>query len=127
MAWPSYYPIACPPDDTVEPHGDVYRLVSGEVPDKKDFLSYWIKFPNRRKSYQTKGEACEACGLSVSMALEDAKRLRRVIPQFRASKIAMARLAPSQGRIKNTRGRRHYTWWVPKAVGDPSALFSVVA
>ncbi len=126
MVWPPHFPESCPPDDSIEAEGDVYRLVEGEPPKKEDFVSYWVKSPEKRKKYKALGFACEFCGLSVLRSLEDAKRLSRRI-QHLPKKVAVATLDPSMGRMKNTFSTKHYTWWVPVSVREPALLFKNIA
>ncbi len=126
MVWPPHFPEACPPDDSIEANGDVYRLVSGKTPKKEDFFSHWIKYPEKRKKIKVSGQACIACGLSVFRSLEDVRRISRRIPTL-PKKISVATLDPSMGRMKNTRSAEHYTWWVPVSVREPALLFKNVA
>lgn len=126
MNWPSHFPKTCPPDDSLEASGDVYRLVGGEPPKKEDFISHWVKSPHNRKVYAAKGKACEFCGLSVFRTMEDARRLSRRVRHL-PKKIAKATLGPSMGRIKNTGNEDHCTWWVPTSVKNPAILFKNVA
>lgn len=126
MVWPPHFPEACPPDDSIEANGDVYRLVSGEPPKKEDFVSHWIKYPEKRKQYEALGRACEACGLSVFRSSEDAQRISRRV-QHLPKKISVATLDPSMGRMKNTFSAEHYTWWIPVSVREPALLFRNVA
>jgi hypothetical protein len=126
MNWPTYYPESCPPQDSLETDGQVYRLVSADGPAENDFLPYWIKCPQRREEFQVKNQVCESCGLSVYRSLEDIKRLQRRIRHL-PEKIGVANLDHSKGRIKRTFGKTHYTWWVPVSVEDPANLFKIVA
>lgn len=105
MVWPPHFPEACPPDDSIEANSDVYRLVSGEPPKKEDFVSHWIKYPEKRKHYEVLGEAC---GLSVFRSSEDAQRISRRV-QHLPRKISVATLDSSMGRMKNTFSANHYT------------------
>lgn len=122
MVWPPHFPESCPPDDSIEAEGDVYRLVEGEPPKKEDFVSYWIKYPEKRKIYKKLGQACESCGLSIFRSLEDAKRISRRV-QHLPKKIAVATLDSSMGRMKNTFYPEHNTWWLPVSVREPALLF----
>ena len=126
MVWPSYFPKACPPDDSIKANSDVYRLVEGEPPKKEDFVSYWIKYPEKQEIYRKLGHTCETCGLSVFRSLEDAQRISRRV-QHLPKKVAVATLDSTMGHIKNTNNPEHYTWWVPISVREPALLFKNIA
>lgn len=129
MNWPSYFPNSCPPKDSSQTNGDVYRFVSDDTPTSSDFTSFWIKFPNRRMDFERRGQHCQCCGLSVAKSIEDLENKRKLVPRFKNMRIAGATLTPSDGRIRNTpmgRDKKHYTWWIPLDVEKPEQLFKVV-
>ncbi|KHD08392.1 hypothetical protein PN36_02060 [Candidatus Thiomargarita nelsonii] len=128
MTWPSHFPPKCPPEKAANLDGQIYRLISGNFPKKKDFQSYCLQYPNRNWG----GKTCQACGLSVHTSLEDClenyNRLKRRIPSLR-KKIAVARGNNAMGKILNTPSKEdssHHTWWLPVELEKPWELFEVV-
>ena len=62
------------------------------------------------------GPACERCGLSVFRKIEELRRmLRHLWNKYPArtygSHVVKRELSASDGKIKQTRGPGHYTWW----------------
>jgi hypothetical protein len=114
FSWPSYYPAGCPPESAAQPGGVMYRVVSTDPPDEKDFKPYKLLFPQRRFT-----DECQACGLSVFGDMEDALRLRRRVGAFQDWLIARGSLGNGDGEILPTPTREaasHNTWWVPVEV-----------
>ena len=129
MEWPEHYPKACPPADSVDAKGSIFRIIKSGRPLAKNFESHWIKMPHKHKEWQNKGEACQSCGLSVLTSIDDAKMVMDTIRHL-GDKVYIAKLDGKSGKIKHTPcdlHERHYTWWVPITVEKPWLLFKVVA
>lgn len=124
--WPQSFPKDCPPAESQEPEGRVYRLVSANPPGKKDFLSYHELDPVKWEGN------CRACGLSVFRDISDAKRLLRRVRAMEKMKefefIASGSLEKSDGKLMYTppvQQNSHHTWWIPLGWNRHNA-FSVV-
>ena len=131
MKFAEHFPRQCPPVDSSDASGTVYRLICGDLPQKKDFESYWVTKPKCRQKWAKEGLDCKACGLSVYTDIKDLKKTQKIVPAVRKiQKIAKGILEPNMGKIKSTTGKpvtSHHTWWVPLSLEDPSTFFEVVA
>ena len=67
-AWPSYFPVECPPADARKDDVWVYRLVANVPPSLNDFLPAKIEQPERQFK---PNEICAACGVSVFRDVQD--------------------------------------------------------
>jgi hypothetical protein len=125
MDYPNHYPAQCPPVTSTDVRGEIYRFVKGPEPVASDFISHYVMFPARYSS----DEACQACGLSVSITEADAREAQKLVPSLKKKKVAKARLSGEWGKIAKTPSKlqipNHHTWWVPNGK-TPEALFSVV-
>lgn len=119
-AFPSEWPSDCPPDDTVEAEGVVFRIVKNDPPSADDFASHF------ETGRLPKAPPCLRCGLSVFRQLHDAVHQRQLIPKL-GSLVASATLRAEHGKTKRTQGAQpsHTTWWVYQEVSRAS-LFSIV-
>lgn len=129
VKWPNYFPKMCPPEDSVDADGEIFRIIKDVAPDDKDFICHWILKKTRRKQYKKNGQECQCCGLSVLVSLEDAKEVMQIVPAL-GDNIAVAKMNAETGKMKHTPcdlHRNHYTWWVPISINNPSKLFKVVA
>ena len=118
--WPDYYPEYCPPDDSDDCSGKVFRIIKGETASEADFVPYIIEFfgdPNF--------QSCKSAGLSVCVTLEAAKtKLEQ--PKFAGQYIAVLELPASAGKMKQARQSAHATWWVPRDVSPLDYVCEVV-
>jgi hypothetical protein len=129
MKWPEHFPNACPPSDSSDCRGRIFRIVKNGGPEESDFLSYWVLKPERQPGWLKTGRACNACGLSVLISMEDALEVLEIV-QGIGDKIAVAEFEAGTGKIKHTpsgRHENHHTWWVPVHVEKPWTLFKIVA
>jgi hypothetical protein len=122
MEWPADFPKGCPPLDSTDPNGVVYRIVSKRPPNAEDFRSTYDKSPVKNV------KNCKARGLSVLRDRTEAERLLLTVPEM-GQHVASARLEPYHGKIKSTpsiRSKSHCTWWV-RVGTEPEKLFAVEA
>lgn len=127
MAWPSFFPDNCPPQDAINPNLTVYRFVRGNPPVESDFNSYI------EDGKDVSGiKRCQACGVSVYAELEDAIKMQGYVPGLRKTRIASGHLNSNHGKIKSTPSMRypdcgysHHTWWKVDNIPDPSSQFEV--
>ena len=111
-------PQGCPPDEAVEVSTEwqVFRLVRTNPPTDSDFRSQRAERP----SHQFRGVTeCQARGLSVFAARQDADRALR-LPSLRGSLLCRVQLEAGAGHIQQTGRPSHHTWW-------PLAEFNVLA
>lgn len=120
--WPDRLPDDCPPDEAEAADGRVFRIVKADPPTADDFRSVREQQPRRKVK-----DECQACGLSVFGAVDDATDMRDAIPAFRGRLIAEGELSGEMGVMKPTprNGNTHITWWTPEGL-DPSPAFAVV-
>jgi len=124
MPWPDFFPSDCPPDKANACDAEVYRLVAGDSPTDRDFVSNWELFP---KKY-TEAERCKACGLSVHTSQEGVESVRKIFGFFRNHRIAVGILRSDHGRMCTSppdAADSHCTWWAYDGV-DKKALFQIV-
>ncbi|RUT00422.1 hypothetical protein DSM106972_075500 [Dulcicalothrix desertica PCC 7102] len=115
MPYPKHFPNDCPPSECDIASGEFYRYIKNQKPCPEDFLSWREENPEKECPKGT--SECQACGVSIYLSLDDAKKLSRRVAYFRNKKIAKGTLSDELGRIKNTPsnvGKSHYTWWIPE-------------
>jgi hypothetical protein len=120
MNFSSDWPADCPPKDTPDAQGDVFRIVKENPPAPQDMLSH------HETGRLLKADPCLRCGLSVFRLLEDALNQQRLLPKL-GKRIAKGTLAPAHGKARPTPGQQptHTTWWAYVGV-ERAALFVVV-
>jgi hypothetical protein len=98
----------CPPGAAQGVKGTLYRRVRCSPPSADDFRS--VAEEGKRKVSAEK--ECQARGLSVFRALEDARWFAELYPGT-GSQIAQAELDESDGKAMPTpnNGNSHTTWW----------------
>lgn len=117
MSWPDFFPECCPPEDSDEAQGEIYRLVYGNKPIESSFICHKLLYPQKKFP-----NVCMACGLSISKTQVDVITSRKRVPSLKHRKIVVAKLEDKIGNIKNTSTRQmknHYTWWIPEDVECP--------
>lgn len=101
-------PDDCPPDEAEEINAPrfVYRLVSNVPPSSDDFKSQRLEKPRARFNVSE----CRARGVSVFANIRDAERQTR---RQNLKHLAPCRvtLTAGAGRIQQTGGHSHHTWW----------------
>ena len=125
--WPSFFPPKCPPSESKDASGEVFRLVSSNPPMVSDFECWAQMHPKKWMGN------CKASGLSVFTAKSDALRMVRRVQGIvqgestRGGLIASANLTPKAGKLMHTPrdGNSHHTWWAPDGF-DHAAAFKVV-
>ncbi len=118
--WPRYFPPNCPCKDSIEANGSFYRLVVHDPPIMDDFLPQIII---DNKLDHDSSPKCKECGISVLSDMNAASDLRKIFKTFKDRKVALCKLTPNLGKIKNTpsnNSKYHVTWWLPDSV-DPSS------
>ena len=85
---------------------DVFRLVRTNPPTDDDFRSQRAEKPTVRFNVSE----CRARGLSVFVDRLVAERIAKK-PNLIGTAICQVVLTTGAGRIKQTSGRSHYTWW----------------
>ncbi len=73
MNWPGYFPENCPPDDASEASGIVYRFVSHNPPDERDFRSQYIL--KQRDEHDE--HPCAAYSISVLRNIDDVPKMQK--------------------------------------------------
>ena len=108
MKYRERLPDGCPPVEAEEIRAarEVFRLVDGDLPTDADFASQRALHPDRTFGVTE----CQALGLSVHTDLRDSKRALK-LPNLQGRRICRVRLGPGAGRIQQTGGRSHHTWW----------------
>ncbi len=120
------FPPNCPPQKAKEASGEVYRLVDGNPPAAKDFLSWYELKPE--KKYNSQVKECQAHGLSVSTQKSNIFSLRNRYPWLRKKNVALGKLTPDLGVMLHTPSnddKLHHTWWVADAK-EPWTVFQVI-
>ena len=125
------WPAECPPDDTSEPDGRFFHLVSFDPPDDQaDCVTVFERDPK-------KASGCGYFALSIYVEIEDIRTqyrfLKRRHPKVAAKKwkfIAEGKLETKHGLIKLVDGATdtHTNWWPADdlAISDRCDLFQVV-
>ena len=110
MKWPEFFPESCPPQDSSDATGGVYRLINGSTPGKRDFKSY--REINPSKPYEV--PECQVCSLSVYTDKAGIIQLKNRVPATRKKSVSYGELNASYGKIKHTpyKGDSHHSWWV---------------
>ena len=120
MSYSDYLPCNCPPENSNNASGKVYRFINSynENPALDDFLSQRELDPDPDEKYSDLFVECKACGLSVFTSLDDVLKKARRIPNLKSKKISEGVLNERLGKILNTPSRRsgnsHHTWWITK-------------
>ncbi len=111
MEWPDDCPRNCPPEDAVPSTEKVYRFVLNDPPTADDFYTLVVNLSKKQKSDPE--THCQACGVSVTDTLENARALR-LLPVFAKKMLAAGPSAPGVVKPTPRRGNPgHATWWVP--------------
>lgn len=114
MEWPDFYPENCPPEEGEPTSGIVYRLVRNDLPQTKDFTTFYEENP---KFFEGNPHLiCKGCGVSVYRDPKDITRLKKRYKKFKNRHIAEGKLHSALGVILHTPSPRiisHHTWWVP--------------
>ena len=133
MRWPSNYPEGCPPADSYNADGSLFRLANRSSYAPQDFLSAYAlevkrvdkgTIPEIRDEYSN----CQARGLSVYRTYEDTVKAMLKIPSLSKKKALVEVDSNQTGLLKNTPNKRnpsHYTWWIPNDIDLGSKVISV--
>lgn len=105
--WPAFFPANCPPSDTIEATGTVYRFVKNDPPIPSDFASH---VETGRRFH---GDECQACGLSVFRNLEDLNDMRSRVKAFRSQYTAIGNLNTGVVKFTPASAASHHSWWLP--------------
>jgi hypothetical protein len=120
IKFPEDWPPQCPPADAEPTAHTVYATCRRNPPATDDFRTAF------ERDYKPEGDGCIRRGLSVSLAVEDA---RWICTQFKRLHkfIVVGQLSPEHGKIKKTDGpvASHHTFWKHSNVSFHK-LFTVV-
>lgn len=113
----------CPPVEAQAAEGVFYRRVLRHTPSSEDFRSA-VEEGTKKISDRKK---CQARGLSVFIAIEDAQRYAELYPAT-GNLIAQATFDASDGKTKPTptNGNTHTTWWPYEGI-QRNAKFKVLS
>ena len=125
MVWPDDCPGGnCPPADAVARAEHVYRFVETDPPTAKDFRTHAAGFS--RKAKRDPDKHCQACGVSVTDTLANARALS-LLPLFAKRMVAEGHPTPGVVKVTPSLGKPgHMTWWIPKGA-TPWKNFRVLA
>jgi hypothetical protein len=120
MAFPTDWPINCPPNHAQHSEVEVFRIVKDDPPTATDMLSH------HETGRLPKADPCLRCGLSVFRVLADAQNQQQLMPRL-GNRIARGVLLPTHGKSLPTPGIQptHTTWW-PFVGVIREGFFSVV-
>ncbi|WP_152399742.1 hypothetical protein [Paenibacillus cellulositrophicus] len=127
--WPEHFPEGCP----INAEGksvEVFRLVDNNPPLESDFIAL------SQQGRKVRGDACQACGLSVFELYDDAVQQNEVLAgsiyfqrnNLPKKRIAVGRTNPEYGMVRNTPVQErtsHLTYWIFKDK-DVTDHFSVI-
>lgn len=113
--WPRDFPsnIVVPPDYATELNMQLYRFVSKDNPDAKDFLPTY-KDPEQRSRWRNPKNALEPCfyGASFYENAQHLNDLAQTFPErFKNKKIATGQIMPDHGKGASTRSEGHMSVW----------------
>ena len=111
-------PEGCPPDgaEEIAAQRDVFRLVRSNPPTLEDFRSQREERPNAVFHGVTE---CQARGLYVYADRLVSQKATK-LPRLRGRAVCRVTLEAGAGRILQTGGPSHHTWW-------PLATFDILA
>jgi hypothetical protein len=121
--WPDHYPQSCPPNNSIELNGSVYRFINGANPTERDFYSYYERQPDKDWGV----DACKARGLSVLRTFADCGEMRKAIPALRKKRVAKASISIATGLVASTPSNScegHCTWWRSLQPSDVVEFFT---
>ena len=123
LRFPEGWGADCPPAEAGDAEGVFYRRVLCRTPSAEDFRSA-VEL-GTRKIYDW--QKCQARGLSVFRAIEDAQRYAELYPAT-GNLIAQATLGRRDGKTipTPTNGNTHTTWWPYEGV-ERNAKFKVLS
>jgi hypothetical protein len=98
QSYPVYFPADCPPLDAFPASHSVFRLMTSVPPQVDDLVSMKVQRPD--DAFGSK--SCQAFGLSVYLALKDARRQRRRFGPGRTWRIGSTQLHAAHGVLKAT-------------------------
>lgn len=116
--WAEPLPEDCPPSEAWEPDNEVYyRLIDGYPPTPRDFFS--VRKLKPKRNFRDASE-CETLGLSVFNDIGTCRNAGK-LAGLQHKQVAKVTLPPECGAVLQTRGPRHYSWWL-KADFDPVSI-----
>lgn len=108
--WPNHFPAQCPPSNSAEASGTLFRFINGRAPSARDFLSHYERDPHGQWDH----DPCNARGLSVLKTYEDCTTMRKGVPALRKKRLASGAPLGAVGLMASTPSRTcraHCTWW----------------
>ena len=102
-------PDQCPPAESQEIRANmqVFRLIETTQPKDNDFVSQRASNPDAVFGV----DECIARGVSVFARQADVDNLRKMRKKFRNAKVCCVTLCNGAGKIMQTLGPNHRTWW----------------
>lgn len=105
--WYEELPDQCPPGEAFTPKEFIcYRLVDGDIPEDKDFLSHRHIFPHKTFN----APECRARSLSVFKDKNDLSGIL-MLAAHRNKSVVQVTLSPGDGVALKTGKNSHYSWW----------------
>ncbi|GEN12644.1 hypothetical protein MFU01_76810 [Myxococcus fulvus] len=103
--FPDTWPKECPPDDAVDAHGVVYRIISGEAATPEDFKSY------EELGLAPNAPACSRRSVSVFNSRQGACHRLKLSPRL-GKGVAEGSIDATCGKMKLTSTKSgHIDWW----------------
>ncbi|MCK5688322.1 hypothetical protein KAI87_03575 [Myxococcota bacterium] len=114
----------CPPHDSVDAHGIVFRCCRTNPPTSSDMLTA------EETGRLPDAPACLRRALSVFRSQEDAEHQLRLFRRWKKNFVGQILLEPSQGKTKMTTGQQpsHTSWWPDMALppNNRAPLFKII-
>lgn len=108
--WREHLPDSCPPTDVRDPRGEnLFRFVVANQMVAADFDSLARLDPAK---YFSPLKQCQSHAVSVWETLEQARKIRDIMPLQRGKLIAEVRLSEGAGVLAPRREDGHYSWWI---------------
>lgn len=112
--FPAYFPDCCPPVDSNDAGGAVFRIVKDENLTDEDFLSH------HELGLAHTADQCRRCGVSVFNSFENALHLQKIKPRL-GNAISKGELNHSAGKMLLTNKKSgHIDWWAYDSVDRKS-------
>jgi hypothetical protein len=104
-SFPTHFPNCCPPHDSVDANGPIFRIVKNQTLTDDDFLSQY------ELNAAPTADPCNRCGVSVFDSFQNALHRQQLTPRLG--------VAISEGMINDTTGKMlltnkksgHIEWW----------------
>jgi hypothetical protein len=129
QTWPEYFPSDCPPAEARAAAGTLFRFGRKNPPSANDLTCHWQIYEQHREGFVKTGRQCQACGLSVYLDIQAARKVRGLIPGLKKAHLYSITLQTADGKLLNTPSNtdpRHHTWWSQSRIEEQLALLAHV-